>query len=421
MKRCLSETGIRWMGVLLFCATGAAVVSPRMARATFSNGLRMEPQPFRLERVLEGRTFDYNAESFIHRASFAPRQPILDLPVTPDHIAGTAGSTRSDELFMDVSTQLSVTLDPPFFFRHAFRRTEDFDGWYDRNLIGLGVNATPDLAFLVLADVFQDKGRTDLQPEIAWDPGDGNQIRLAVVFTDLLYNTKQAVGTQEDKPVTGFASGRLVLPGGHSVAGYWNETPRVRLRMDSVGYADTGRDVGIEWRMRMHDGIEMHGLAEGGWMERKASADLPDREPVDEKMERTYFRARFGVDLAPWRGHRPFLAMQYLRLEETGDVLALQERLACRREWMGVVGTCFAVADAVSFQPTLFVNHVHGHDLPRDAEEGKARVNGVQGKIALPVDWAPQGEAGARLTVNPTFRLHRAAFGGGNVQLRIPL
>jgi hypothetical protein len=42
------------------------------------------------------------------------------------------------------------------------------------------------------------------------------------------------------------------------------------------------------------------------------------------------------------------------------------------------------------------------------------------GKVGLPLEWRISEATGASAVINPTFYLHRAAFGGGNVQMRIP-
>lgn len=85
-------------------STAAALVlmaAPGPAVAFWGNTLAMEPQPFRQERVLEGRTFHYNDESFLQRNSFTTTRPgFHSAPLPRDHIEGTGGSTRTRELFV---------------------------------------------------------------------------------------------------------------------------------------------------------------------------------------------------------------------------------------------------------------------------------------------------------------------------------
>jgi hypothetical protein len=52
---------------------------------------------------------------------------------------------------------------------------------------------------------------------------------------------------------------------------------------------------------------------------------------------------------------------------------------------------------------------------------GRSRADdGFVGKLGLPLELLIHEASGATLTLNPTFYLHRLAFGGGNVQAYIP-
>jgi hypothetical protein len=46
---------------------------------------------------------------------------------------------------------------------------------------------------------------------------------------------------------------------------------------------------------------------------------------------------------------------------------------------------------------------------------------GIDGKLTPAVELLVNRRTGGQLTLNPTFRLHRLVFGGGNVQLHLPL
>ena len=80
-------------------------------------------------------------------------------------------------------------------------------------------------------------------------------------------------------------------------------------------------------------------------------------------------------------------------------------------------GVTWHLSDNLRFAPGVFLNQA---DV-REREDGEDDdEDGLYGKLTLPLQITVDRSTGGYVTLNPTARLHRAAFGGGNIQAYLP-
>ena len=390
--------------------------------AAFTQDLRMEPQPFRQAQVLDGREFDYNAESFIHRASFMPQLPVTASPIPEERLIGTGGSSRSDELFLDIALQTTYQFSEELDIQYRFRRSEDYDGRFDRNLVGLGYTAHPYWNLRIMADLDGDKSQTDLQPELTYRHPNGHQAVAALVFTDMLFNSKQTQDEYLTSPITAYFGGLWEVSDQHRLRAYANVTPETELEiMEADVFRNESARVGIGWDWRMPHGRHWQLIAEAEGTDREQQkAEGAGTDTMTRRYWRT--RAEYQAPLSDSLSYRT--GGQALLLRERGDFIGNNVELTDRKEWLAFAGISQRLNPEWTFSPTVFATVVEGDSRERNSDTNDEEIddlNGVYGKITLPFEWQPQGNNGARITLNPTFRLHTAAFGGGNLQVSIPL
>lgn len=393
---------------------------PGSATAFWGDTLVMEPQPFRQERVLQGRTFQYNDESFIQRNSFTARASEFHAaPVPRDHIEGTGGSTRTRELFLDASVKVTRQFDDEgtLDFQYRFRRSEDFDGRYTRNLIGIGVHPGGGFQARLMADVRGDKSRIDLQPELGWQDDAGNAARFAVVLPEYLFNSKQDEGQYLSEPITLFSAGEWHPSSDSTLRGYISASPETELEIPSLErrFRDESLQGGASIQYRLSERSRLRWLAEGLATNRHESATTSNRSAT---MERRAWRSRIALTLggdpvSQWR-----LGGEFLSLSEKGALIGGAQQLSSRDEHLVFAGLTTPLSADWHFAPELFVSHVDGESI-QGIDRRRTDHDGTYAKVSLPFTWSPGN--GAQLTLNPTVELHSAAFGGGNLRVRIPL
>ncbi|MGM0434884.1 MAG: hypothetical protein ACQEQ1_09510, partial [Pseudomonadota bacterium] len=393
---------------------------PGSATAFWGDTLAMEPQPFRQERVLEGRTFQYNDESFIQRNSFTATAPQLHAaPLPRDHIEGTGGSARSKELFLDASVRTTRRFgdEGALDFQYRFRRTEDFDGRYTRNLVGVGVHPGGGLQARLMADVRGDKSLIDLQPELGWQDGAGNAIRFAVVLPEYLFNSKQDEDQYLSEPVTLFSAGEWHPSAASTLRGYISASPETELEVPSLErrFRNESLQGGASVQHQFSDRVRMRWLAEGEATDRHESATTSNQSAT---MERRAWRSRFALTLGGNRVSEWRLGGEFLSLSESGALIGGAQQLTSRDEHLVFAGLTTPLSTDWRFAPELFVSHVDGESL-EGINRQRTSHDGTYAKVSLPFTWSPGN--GAQLTLNPTVELHKAAFGGGNLRVRIPL
>ncbi len=377
-----------------------------------------EPEPFRRDAI-EGRQFDYNAESFLHRFTFEPG-PVLGHGGRParDGVFGTAGSTRSDEFYTRQDIQITAGADAPAHFRYRYRRFEDFDGRYDRNLVGVGARLDERWRATLYGDIEGAKEDVDVQTELAWDGEDGHRFRAAIAIPDVTFTSKQGDAAYERQPYTYYLEGGR-RAGPVTVYGFANYNDYLRLRDTArrfvyryeQGRAGLGADV--ELGRRWSGSIE----AEGLYTTRRLDDTGGDFD--DSRLRRRHSQVtaelRHDVDeaLDLWGGVRYFRLSERDRRPADDDRVDRHERI----ERMAYAGVTWRLSERLRFAPGVFLNHA---DI-REREDGSTDdARGLYGKLTLPLQITVNQATGGYVTLNPTARLHRAAFGGGNVQVHLP-
>ena len=381
-----------------------------------------DPRPFRMDDALSGRDFEYNDVSFLHRISFQPVFPLASgLAEDREGLYGSAGSTRSNELYTLMQLQKTMPLDNDWFLRYRFQRDEDFDGRYDRNLLGIGRNFGEGWSASFSGDIEGDKSRIDLEAELSWRDGAGNHARLVLVGPDYLFNDKQEAAQFTRQPYTGFADLRWQWTQAMALLAFVNHNTDTSLRNESLDldfhYRQTAGGVGIDadlgtWRLRV--------WLEGEQGRRRYESLSGSIAPTRFSRRHQELGAELGRDLGPGLAGRA--GVRLLRFEETGrhgsDLL--DELRLRREEAMLYAGVSWRLGARYRFHPTLYLDFIDNHErFPADPFRNRDD-EGFVGKLGLPLEVLVHEASGATLTFNPTLYLHRLAFGGGNLQARIP-
>ena len=411
--RTSSDRRLRALAIALLALTATD------ALALFGRDLLMEPLPFRQARVFEGRDLLYNDESFLHRASFSMPDSVTGTPVAPDHLAGTGGSARSDELFLDIGVQATKAFTDRLDFQYRFRRTEDFDGRFDRNLIGFGLHPARHWTLRFMADATGDKSRTDLQPEISWQHPDGHSARATLVLTDAMFNDKQDINAYREEPVTLFFAGKWQASPNHQLRGYLDITPETALEARDRNrlFRTESARAGIAWDWETEEKIRWRWLIEGQAVNRE---EMPlDGGPLDA-MSRRFWRSRVELTVPGGNDSHWRAGGQALSLRETGAFIGNNQQLSDQQEALVFAGTNRKLNAEWRFRPTLYISVTEG-ESNRVSSRASSSQDDVNDKLTLPFEWQPRGVDGPSLTLNPTLHLAEPGFGGGNLQVRIPL
>jgi hypothetical protein len=88
-----------------------------------------------------------------------------------------------------------------------------------------------------------------------------------------------------------------------------------------------------------------------------------------------------------------------------------------RIERMVYTGVTWHLSDTLRFAPGVFVNQA---DIRKRENGEDDDEEGVYGKLTLPLQITVDRSTGGYVTLNLAVRLHRAAFGGGNIQVYLP-
>ena len=389
----------------------------------------LEPTPMRRDALLGGRDFNYNSEAFLHRLSF---RPLSSAPrAGADGLRGTAGSTRSDELYFDMFMQKTLRADDgrnEAFVR--MQRSEDFDGRFDRQIVGFG-HRINDFRLAIAGDVRGDKAETDVQFEAQWQPDDQRLARLAVILPDAYFNDKTPRDAEYRKrPFSYFGHARLggSLDGapGWGFEGALTYSPPARVVDNEMGIDASGNQTRAMATLTLPAAgpLRTQVRVEGERTSRSFSFNRIEM-PADNFFQRRMHSVQLTVRHT---GHplTPSAGLYRLRLHESGwfgDNLRVSGRES-RDELFAFVGIRQQLSDRWFWEPTVYAGHAQvlqnqiADDRSDDARNEEDRE--WQGKLALPMRYIVDEARGGVLTIQPTLRLHRAAFGGGNLQLHWP-
>lgn len=379
------------------------------------------PEPFRRDRV-EGREFKYEAESFLHRLSYEP-MPLLqpEQRAPRDGVIGTGGSTRSNELYVRQQVQLTLPTDNAAYLGYRFFRFEDFDGHYDQQHLGTGYQ-TDAWRLVFWGDVTGDKGETSMQLEWALQDTPQRAFRLILAAPDALYNRKSEDDDEYlDEPFTWYVQGRTRLTADLDVYGFLNLNQPTRFQATELAALVDDRQVsaglGIGWHLDgAYLGVEVEAL-DG---ERKRQALTTDTT-VEQRLSRQFHQLTAEVRQPLDQGTQHWIGLRHLRLDESDRQpdnaegwLELQ-----RQETFLYAGRQWRLRPGLLFSPVLIGGYINVDEhYPLQPDESQYDT-GFIGKL-VPAWVFELGRQGT-VTLNPTLYLHELGFGGGNVQLYLPL
>jgi hypothetical protein len=376
-----------------------------------------EPHPWRRDALLQGRDYEYDARSFLQRLSY---RPLYEVAPDQDGIFGSAGSVSSRELYMDSDVRKTLRFDDGYQdIRLRYRRSEDFDGYFDRQIIGYGVEIDG-IRAAVAGDVRADKAETDVYFELAWRPNTDTFFRANVILPDAYFNQKAS----EDARYVGRA---------HTWFGEWrqrvsalrwhlvvNTSPTVTVLDNTADVRASGDQhraslslVGGErWQWRL-----------SGEAERSDRNFLFDPNGAAEEtaFARRMHSVTTSVTATQWP-LSPSLGVYHFSMTETGWLGLAQQLTVNNRhdEPYGFVTVQQALTERWQWHPAVYVGRVSLRQSYEEAPERDNEKRRWQGKLSLPLSYNTSAEQGAYLTISPSFYLHKPAFGGGNVQLHWP-
>ena len=376
------------------------------------------PHPWRAEAAVQGRSADYGHERFLHLFSY---RSLIDLPgPLGEGVRGSGGSLDSDTLYYDFRFARQFVFDNP---RQAFtldiQRSEDYDGSFDRQLVGLQQQVADHWTLSLRGDVFADKAGSDIYFGARYGLDGGAWLDLQYVLTDAYFNDKTASDSRyETSPQTLFLQWYQPRDGGHTLVSA-NLSPNAEL---------DDREQLARVRGRQHRLAMQHWQTIGNWQWR---LDLTHetthrRHWLDELTESQAFdREADSATVSvhwPQREHQPHVGVHYLRLKETGWFGRANNASGrvSREEPLVFAGMHWPLKDQQWLTPTVYLSKPR---VRQDAMGDWKRREEDEwiGKLALPWHIRVGQAQQAILTLSPSFRLHRFAFGGGNLQFHWPL
>ncbi|MEE4250765.1 MAG: hypothetical protein V2I38_09270, partial [Alcanivoracaceae bacterium] len=311
-----------------------------------------EPHPFRREALIDGRSFEYDSRSFLNRLSY---QQVFARPVDQDGMFGTAGSVSSTELYVDIAMQKTLHFDDDRHeIRVNYRRAEDFDGYFDRQKVGYGLNLS-DWRLGVAGDVRGDKAETDVYWELDWAPSKNTFWRINLILPDAYLNQKGEAGAvYSGSAYSGFVEGRQEFSG-WSWQAVLNTTPEITV-LDSTANIDArGEQHRAMLALTFGDRWQTKLRAEREQTERDFVVD-PEGIADNKTFSRHMQAYHASLQMNHWY-LTPVVGLYYLDLEEDGW-LGLDQALTVRLrhdERYGFVTLHHALTERWQWQPTVYL------------------------------------------------------------------
>lgn len=404
------------MGINLKIMIGTAVLLP----ATLAAELNHIPQPWRQDAVVLGADETANVERYLHELSFGHSQPAPS--AVENGIRGTGGSVGSRRLYLDFRFRQDFGFNED---RQGFlldiQRSEDFDGIYDRQLVGFRHQLTDATEVWLQGDVFADKSRSDVYFSGRHTFDNGSWLHGSWILPDLYFNDKTRSDDTFEDPAQSF------FLQWHRPAGQHQQSGTTASVTFSPPSTFDSRSEGLVVENETVRGALSHQLRHGHWRLRMALSGEHTRRHynLDElaagiPTRRDHIRVEAE---AVFDNHRlqPGIGLHYFYLREHGYTgRNLDEIADLRRREPTLSGhISLALAPAVTLKPAIYLS---APDIDQQySESDDENHRGFTGKFALPFEILLSREENAILTLAPTFYLHEPAFGGGNLQLHWPI
>ncbi|GEM_PF-426770 len=381
------------------------------------------PHPWRQEALLDGRTFEYDETSFLQRFSFRhlSKQPAPEA----QGVRGTVGSLKSKQALSKIRFRKRFPFDRgERAFHLAMQRGEDFDGYYDRQLVGFSQGLTDHWTASIRGDVAGDKAASDVYFQTSWQAGPDQLAEAAVILPDAYFNDKTSKPIEyEQRPWTFFVRTRMPLSSGITAEVSANHSPRAvvddqRRTGLRAGGRSTRAAASLSWKGR-------------NWRSRfTARGEHTERDfvfsgssgPATSEFRRIYHH--LGITLTR-TSHplNPTLGLQHFYLDEEGFFgTATDSRGQLHHNEALIHGHIrIDTGERHYLRPELLISRPDFRQRMDSEDWGNSESRKWLAKINLPWRHVINREDGAVLTVAPSMELHDPGFGGGNVQLHWPL
>lgn len=383
-----------------------------------------EPTPFRREQ-LDGRSFAYDGMAFLHRLSYQPMPYLGRMRPVPDKVLqGTSGSISRNDFYTRIEATAHIPLEGALYSGYRFRRDEDFDGRFDWNLIGLGMELGQ-WRFSVWGDVVAEKDSIDTHLDVSWRDSGASLFRFVWVMPDMIFNRKSETAVYEPRPYSIFIRGERRLSGRIMLKGFMQMDNRTELRdLDAeLLTKNRAQSAGGSLVIDVGESAELELYAEGLGGERRREA-LSAPQGSDFAFDRHYRGTTAELRWSGADGFVQWAGLRRLRFREGWSGLwdTAQDSTEDRREITLYWGREMPLQHGVVMIPAVFLGY---HEIdqqgpfaaPSGEDWGEADF---YGKFAPAVRWTLREDTGAHLTLLLSARLHRPAFGGGNVQVVFP-
>lgn len=402
---------------------GAAITCSAQAQAHVNH----LPQPWRAEAVVDGRDESYNDERFLHRYSFRHSQ---ELPaVTGYGLRGTGGSVSSRRLYYDFRFRQDFRFnDDQQAFLMDIQRGTDFDGHYERQLLGFRHQLTDKTQIWFQGDVFADKSQADIYWSARRATANDGWLHGSWILPDTWFNDKtmgndrittepQSFFIQWHQPWQDNRNSTTMSVTLSPEAGLVSERSQLNVESRGVRGAITHTYHYENWAYRLDYAGEY--TTRDYWL---AENNGSGNKSPDAQFRRQHHELAAEAQYLP-HPNTPAVGLKYFSLREQGYFgrATDTEGTVDRREPMGFISADFRLSPRQTLRPAIYLG------VPRVRQnfdsEGLDDRNStkIRSKLALPLEITLSQQEPVVLTLAPTFRLHKAAFGGGNLQLHWPL
>ncbi len=378
-------------------------------------------QPVRTEASIEGRDEVYNDVRLLNQLSFRQLEPMR--AATEEGVWGSGGSVSSSRLHYDFRffNDFAFNQDANGFLLDV-QRGADFDGEFERQLVGFRHNVDKDTALSLQGDVYSDKSQIDLYFSAQHRFNAQHSLKGSLILPDAYFNGK----TKTENRYT------------HDPQSYFLQWHRQGQALESstllsLTLSPHARFNSVESELRVASKSALLGLSHTqglrDWtllFELKGEATRRDYNLLAASEGRqTEFERNYGeISLALRDEQHPLRAtwgLAYLFLRElgyTGRRLDDEARVI-RQEPIAFVTLHHTISETTELRPTVYLSYPKiKQDFTRHPD---LNAHHFTGKLALPFIMRFSGTEDAHIVLNPTFYLHKFAFGGGNVQVLWPL
>lgn len=394
---------------------GTALLLP----ATLAAELNHLPQPWRQDAVVLGAEEAADVERYLHELSFGHNQPAPS--AMGNGIRGTGGSVGSQRLYLDFRFRQDFGFNQD---RQGFlldiQRSEDFDGSYDRQLVGFRHQLTDATEVWLQGDVFADKSRSDVYLSGRHTLDNESWFHGSWILPDLYFNDKtrsddafvdpaQSFFLQWHRPARQQQSGTTASVTYSPPSTFNSRGEGLVVESETVRGALSHQHRRDHWQLRM--------ALSGEHTRRRYELDeLADSLPTRRDHIRIEAEAVYGNHRL-----RPGIGLHYFYLREQGYTGRNLDEIADIHRKEPILSGRFRLplAQAVTLRPAVYLSAANINQSYSESDDDNHR--GFTGKLALPFEILLSQQDNAVLTLAPTFYLHKAAFGGGNLQLHWPM